>query len=80
MSGGVAAAGRAGSYFHNYQPSYSGVSSVYGSGMQTPAQYMASSYSSPSYVGPYDRSVRVFDITVLILSCLFKVGFTLYSF
>lgn len=55
LSGGVAAAGRAGSYFHNYQPSYSGVSSVYGSGMQTPAQYMASSYSSPSYVGPYDR-------------------------
>ena len=53
--GGVAAAGRAGSYFHNYQPSYSGVSSVYGTGMQTPAQYMASSYSSPSYVGPYDR-------------------------
>lgn len=55
LPGGVAAAGRAGSYFHNYQPSYSGVSSVYGSGMQTPAQYMASSYSSPSYVGPYDR-------------------------
>lgn len=55
LLGGVAAAGRAGSYFHNYQPSYSGVSSVYGSGMQTPAQYMASSYSSPSYVGPYDR-------------------------
>ena len=57
MIGGVSAAGRAGSYFHNYQPSYSGVSSVYGTGMQTPAQYMASSYSSPSYVGPYDRWV-----------------------
>ena len=57
LLGGVAAAGRPGSYFHNYQPSYPGVSSVYGTGMQTPAQYMASSYSSPSYVGPYDRWV-----------------------
>ena len=57
--------------YHSYQPSYSGVTSVYPGAMQvmimllmsimiimttqTPAQYMASQYSSPSYVGPYDR-------------------------
>ena len=38
------------SYFQSYQGSYP---SPY-SGMQPP-QYMASSYSSPGYVGPYDR-------------------------
>ena len=57
--------------YHSYQPSYPGVTSVYPGAMQvmimllmmimiimttqTPAQYMASQYSSPSYVGPYDR-------------------------
>ena len=47
--GGVGVgANRASSYFQNYQSSY-----PY-SGMQPP-QYMASSYTSPSYVGPYDR-------------------------
>ena len=43
------------SYFQNYQASY-----PY-SGMQPP-QYMSSSYTSPSYVGPYDRLVLYISV------------------
>ena len=47
------------SYFQNYQASY-----PY-SGMQPP-QYMSSSYTSPSYVGPYDRLVLHISVSMRI--------------
>lgn len=57
-SGAGAAAGRS-SYFHNYQASYGGGAGAVYPGMgPPPAQYM-SSYTSPGYVGPYDRSVHI---------------------
>ena len=50
-SASAAAAGRS-SYFQNYQSSYP--YSAAAASMQS-SQYMASSYASPGYVGPYDR-------------------------
>ena len=44
------------SYFQSYQASY-----PYSS-MQPP-QYMGSSYSSPGYVGPYDRLEEALQLT-----------------
>lgn len=63
-SGAGAAAGRS-SYFHNYQASYgggAGAGAVYPGMGPPPAQYM-SSYTSPGYVGPYDRSVQNYKHT-----------------
>ena len=41
------------SYFQNYQ------ATAYPYSSMQPPQYMASSYTSPSYVGPYDRLVAL---------------------
>ena len=51
-SGSAAAAAGRSSYFQNYQSSYP--YSAAAASMQS-SQYMASSYASPGYVGPYDR-------------------------
>ena len=68
-SGAGAAAGRS-SYFHNYQASYgggAGAGAVYPGMGPPPAQYM-SSYTSPGYVGPYDRSVQNFAFIWIVMT------------